>query len=325
MRDGVNPEKFKGEKNTAYLHRVIIPVYIPNIEESYYTESLSVLDYCLNSVIQTINPQTTAITLINNNSTILINKVLEKHLPYIDKKVTYNDNKGKVYAVLSEARASYEPFITIADADILFLSGWEHAVFEIFNNFSKAGVVAPLPTPNLAFSNNFSVFFNHYLTNKIFYNKVVSDDDCELYLKGLGNSAILNRNNRKYSWKEKQYFLKNNQVTAVLGSGHFIATYRKEIFNYNKSFPELKFFNGYEDAFIDIVADKLGWYRLSTVKTFAYHIGNKMDDFVRNITFDKNQLIKKEVIQKLKSPAKSKIPYKIKSIFFRVLRKIKKL
>lgn len=324
MRQGVNPEKYKGELNKKYFHRIIIPVYIPNIEEEYYRESIQVLDYCLNSVIKTINLETTVLTLINNNSTHLLDSVLAKHSPFIDKLVSYSENKGKVYAVLSEAKSSFEPFITIADADVLFLSGWEMAVFNIFHNMPRAGVVAPLPCSYLAFNHNFSVFFDYYFINKIRYDKIVDDHDCDLYLKGLGNSSLLNRNNRRYSWKEKQYFIKNN-VDMVLGSGHFVATYRKEIFNSTDNFPEIKFLNGYEDLFIDKPSDKFGLYRLSTPKTYAYHVGNKLDDFTKQTTFNEKFKIKPEFFLKIKFPSKSLIPYWIKSIIFRILKKIKKL
>lgn len=325
MRQGVNPEKFKGEKNKQYLHRIIIPVYIPNINDEYYRESIAVLDHCLNSLTKTINVETTAITLINNNCTSLINPIIEKYRIFIDKLVIYTENKGKVYAVLSEARASYESFITIADADILFMSGWETAVFEIYSIFPNAGVVAPVPSQSLAFSNNFSVFFRNYFLNKIKYDKVVSNEDCELYIKGLGNTSSLDRNNRAYSWKDKQYFLRKNNISAVLGSGHFIATYRKEIFNFNKTFPIMKFLNGYEDKFIDKAPDLNDLYRLSTVKSFAYHIGNKLDDFVKMTRFDDNLKLNSNLIAQIKSPKKSYIPYWFKSIFFRALKKIRKL
>lgn len=324
MRTGVNPEKFKGEKNKDYKHRVIIPVFIPNNSEEYYSESIKVLNVCLNSIIKTINHETTAITLINNCSMTLVNNEIEKYLPFVDKYVLYGDNKGKVYAAYSEAHASFEPYITIADADILFFSGWEIAVFEIFNALPMAGVVAPLPSQSLAFNHNDSLFFDKYLFNEIKYDKVVSDEDCDLFLKGLGNPASLDRNNREYSWKKKQYYVKNN-IIAVLGSGHYVATYRKEIFQNKQTFPIMKFLNGFEDTYFDKPADSFGWYRLSTAKAYAYHIGNKMDDFVKMTKFDEQLKINPDLFLKLKSPLKSYIPLWIKSIFFRALRKIKKL
>ncbi|MDO9261701.1 MAG: glycosyltransferase [Flavobacteriaceae bacterium] len=323
MRIGVNPEKYKGEKNTPYSHRIVIPVYIPNIHESYYQESIAVLDYCLTSVIQTINPQTTAITLINNNSTTLINEVIEKHLPFIDKLVTYTENKGKVYAVINEVRSVFEPFVTIADADVLFMSGWEQAVFEIFNNYPNAGAITPLPTPNSAYHLNTSVYFDHFLFGKMKYDKIVADEDIDLYLQGLNNSALINRKG-KFNWREKQYFL-DGKIKAVVGALHFVTTYKSAVFRNQSSFPEIKFINGYETEFIDKLPDLNGLYRLSTVKTFAYHIGNKVDDFVIKTTFDNNMKLDSDFINNIKTPAKSLIPYWIKSLYFRALKRIMKL
>lgn len=326
MRLGINPEKYKGDKNKFYYHRIIIPVFIPNNKEEYYRQSIDVLDACLHSLIKTVNFETSAITLINNNSNeFLIKPILKKYENYIDKLVNYLENKGKVYTVLSEARASYEPYVTIADADILFFSGWEKNIFKVFECFPKAGVVSPLPMQGLAFNKNNSVFFDKYIFGKVKYSKVVSDFDCDLFLNGLGNQASLDRNNRKFSWKEKQYHLKKNDDIAVLGAGHFIATYRNSVFKLSSEFPEMKFLNGFEDLFLDEPADRYGWYRLSTSKSYAYHIGNRIDDFVLNINFDDNQLVDLKLFRKIRNPSKSIIPYRIKVIFFKIIKKVMKL
>jgi len=83
MREGVNPEKYKGEKNLRKQHRVVVVFYIPDIEEDYYKESVVVLDACLNSLVNTINFETTNITLINNNSVDEVTEVVEN----ISKKI----------------------------------------------------------------------------------------------------------------------------------------------------------------------------------------------------------------------------------------------
>lgn len=326
MRIGVNPEKGKSHRNSRKFHRIIIPVFIPNDSEDYYRESFKILQSCLNSLFKTINQETTGITVVNNYSFPNVSKRLSEYLNagLIDKHVEYKENRGKVYAVLSEARASYESFVTIADADVLFFSGWEKAVFEIFKVFPKAGVVSPLPLQNLAFNKNYSVFFDNYLLNKIRYDKVVSDEDCNLFLKGMGNTALLRRNNREHSWKERQYFLKKD-IAVVVGAGHFVSTYRREIFNSNLPFPDWKFKNGFEDLYLDEPADKLGWYRLSTPSSFAYHVGNKSDDILENVTFDPKDKVDKELFCQIPSPSKSKVPYWIKSYFFKGLKKYRKL
>lgn len=324
MRIGVNPEKNKGDNNIYYYHRIIIPVYIPS-ETGFYEESILILKKCLDSVVNTINHNTTKITVVNNSSYEKVTWLLENYFKnkLIEKLVTYSENKGKVFAVISEAKASYEPYITIMDADILLFSGWEIAVMDIFQNFSKAGAVAPLPLPNLCFHKNSSVFFHEYFFGNIGYDKIVSEESCNLYLKGMGNDALLRRNNRKYSWRDKQYFLKGKSP-ALLGCGHFVATYRKEIFKGIVKFPERKFINGYEESFLDDKVDMIGLYRLSTVKTYAYHMGNKLD-MVGDENPSHYSKVSEEIFHWLKPARSSGIPYSLRKLVFRFLKRIRNL
>ncbi|CAA9203678.1 hypothetical protein FLA105534_04858 [Flavobacterium bizetiae] len=328
MRKGVNPEKFKGEKNTRSMHRIIVVFFIPNIFDDYYKESLNVLDACLESITNTINFETTSITLINNNSVTDVNSVINKYLDkgQIDKYVRYSENKGKVYAVMNEIRGIYEPFVTVSDADVLFIKGWEKAIFNVYRNFERSGVVAPLPCPNLAFNHNNTAFFDTILSLKIKKDKIVSDKDCDIYLEGLGNDSLLNRNNRSFNWRTHQYYLKRNNEVAILGAGHFVATYRTALINKSNSFPVFKFFNGYEDKFIDNKADKKGYYRLSLHKTFAYHIGNRLDKNVTTFKELEGEYVEIEDFKELQISLKKRFtPFYLRSLVFRIIKKIAKL
>lgn len=324
MREGVNPEKAKKEKNIRKLHRVIIPVYIPNIEEEYYKESLEVFERCLSSLFKTINPDTTVATIINDGSTALIDPVLVKYQGQIDKLVSYRENKGKVYAVSDEARSAFEPFITIADADVLFFTGWEQEVLDIFEKVPKAGIVSPLPTPNNAFYFNCSLFFDQYLKGNIGYDKIVDEKDLDLYEQGINFSKILLRPGSKYSWKEKQYYLKGDKI-VLAGASHFIATYRSDLFKDQRSFPEYKFKKGYEESFLDHLADIKGLYRLSSLKCFAYHIGNRLDEFTLGYKPEKSTKQPTSGEESLKVRYTSKIPYFVKKGFFKILKHSKSL
>ncbi|MCC4214653.1 glycosyltransferase family A protein [Leeuwenhoekiella parthenopeia] len=323
MRNGVNPQKLKNEKLPLFLHRVIVPVYIPNLEDAYYRNHLEVFEKFLDQIIRTINLQTTAITLINNNSCAEIAGVIDKYRSTIDKLVWYAENKGKVFPVLQEARSAAEPFITITDADVLFYEGWEQAVFKVFASCPKAGVVAPLPSPALAFYENTAVFSDHYLSGGINYKKVMSDADAEHYLKGMGNEALLNRENRVFSWKEKQYFLKDSH--AIIGAGHFVATYRSSLFKGTYKYPKLKFKNGLEREYIDMLSDQRGFYRLSTVETYAYHLGNILDESLPTFSRGVNRL-EPELIQKaFQNEKPSILPYRWRIILFKILKRLYKL
>lgn len=324
MREGVNPEKFKGEKNKLKQHRVLVVFHIPNLHEEYYKDSLRVLDICLHSLVSTVNFDITNITLINNNSIEEVDAVVNKYLwkNQIDKYIKYSENRGKVYAVINEVRGVFEEFVTISDSDVLFFSGWEKNVFEIFKNYPKAGVVSPLPSQFSSFTSNASVFCDHLFTGSIRYGKIVEDEDTDLYLRGVNNVALINKKG-KYNWKEKQYYL-NRKIKAIVGANHFVATYRSTVFKRESRFPEIKFENGYEKEFIDVLADKKGLYRLSTIKTFAYHIGNKIDNIAANHSYNSKLLLDPEVFKSIKPPKNNTlIPYSFKKIILKIIKKIK--
>ncbi len=288
MRIGSNPEKEKNEKNRLKQHRVVMVFYVPNSEEEYYKELHKVLDKSLESLVKTINFETTAITLINNNSTSELNSVINKYIQYIDKYICYSENKGKVHAVINEVRGVYEPFVTITDADVLFYSGWEQAVFSVFKTYPKAGVVSPLPVPHCSFARN-SVLFCDGLFSNLKYGSILSSHDTELYKKSIDNPEIFRRQWHEY-WDVKHLYL-DGAPQAIVGATHFVATYKTNLFRNQYEFPEFKFKAGYEDHFMDIIAENKGMYRLSTTQTFAYHIGNSLDDVTQNHVYSSEVFI----------------------------------
>ena len=292
MREGNNPEKNREEKNILKPHRVVVVFYIPESQEDFYNEMDAVLDKCLQTLTLTINPETTNITLINNNSSKKVKSVVDKYSHQIDKYVLYNENKGKVYAVLNEVRAVYEPFVTITDADILFYNGWEKAIFETYKQFPLAGVVSPMPLPYLTFYYNHNIFGFNTLKGYIKYGKYVADEDIDLYLEGTNLPNLVERKT-KYNWREKQIVLQNKDAMAVVGAYHVVSTYRTEQFRNIYTYPDLKFKNSYELYFIDALSEGKGLIKLSTLKTFAYHIGNKIDSVVQN-----HDYVPKDIIEK---------------------------
>ena len=317
MRIGQNPEKSKQNQNVLKKHRIIVVFYIPDSQNNYFEDLDLVLNKCLETLFLSINEQTTAVTLINNNSSNSIDKVVDRYKNRIDKYVIYNDNKGKVYAIINEVKGVFEEFVTISDADVLFFDGWENAVFEIFKKVPKAGVVSPLPVPHCTFTYNNSVFFNTFI-NKIKYVNLLNKSDTELFKSSIDNDVAFRRKNNVY-WDEKQLYLKKNKELFLLGSTHFVATYRKFIFDEINSFPKHKFKPGYENEFIDFLADKNGLYRLSAKKTYAYHIGNKLDEMTNNYFSEGNNTISNDFFNTIpKTLKQNKILIYIKSILGRI-------
>lgn len=316
MRIGKNPEK-KIYKEILYKpHRIIIPVYIPESKEEYFNNLFSVLKTSINSLLKTTNETQTNITIISNNSKKEVTDYIDGLLysKKIDKHVKLAKNYGKVYTILSEAKASYEQFITIADADVFYFSNWLNSTIQVFKNYKKAGVVAPLPMPQLAYYSNYSLFFNNL--HRVKKGKVVLDKDILLFEKSINSKISLEKNN----WFRNQLYLNKKKYKVCIGAGHFIATYRKEVLH-NIKLKKTKFVfeDGAERFYLDDPIDKLGYYRLSTIKTFAYHLGNNIPNWINEYKFTELKITKYSTDIKFKPPFFS---YKIKEIIGKIYRKL---
>ncbi len=322
MRIGTNPEKDKKIKINYKQHRVIIPVYIPDTEENYFENLFDIFKLSIKSLLNTINLENTAISIINNDSksevTAYIDSLLSKKL--IDKHIKYKENYGKVFTILSEARASYEDFITISDADVFYFNYWEKEVFRIFHAFDRAGVVSSVPAPNVAFYNNISLF-GSILKSKPKMENIVDPESFTLFEQGTNNSNIFK--SKRYAWKKKQYYIEKNSVKACVGSGHFIATYKNVFKEIPLIRPVYVFKNGDESKFLDSQFDVLGYYRLSTISSFGYHIGNTIPNWIKEYKFSNYKDSKGFKCIPLKTFTISKQMYKIKRLYFKFLKKTK--
>jgi len=272
-RIGINPEKILPKKLNHKAHRIIIPVYIPNREETYFQNALDVLKISLKSLINTVDLEKTNITIINNNSCDSVSKYLLSLLKEkkIDKLVQNRTNRGKVEPVLSEALASYEEYITIADADLYYLPDWLNATFKIFNAFPSAGVVSPLPMPHLFTYYNLSCLAKNLF--KIKFDKITPKNDLLNFEKSIGSKLL-------EQYYEGQFYIKKDNCIALLGASHVIATYKNIFHNEPKEKIPFVFLKGQEEFFIDNIFDRYHLCRLSTPKAFVYHIGNKIDNIV---------------------------------------------
>ena len=316
MRIGENPEKKKSKKLKYKIFRVIIPVYIPDDESEYFKNSFSVLKKCIDSLLKTIDVENTNISIINNDSKkevtdyinlLLLNKDIDRH-------IHCKENYGKVQTVLQEARGCYEDFIAIIDSDVFFFSGWQNQVLSVFKSFKNVGVVGLTPNPNTTFYCNNSLFANEFLFVK--KGKVVEDRDLELFEAGVNKENFFVTKTK--NWKEKQFYLEAKTTKVVVGAAHFASVYKKEIF---KKLPFAKptyVFPGGELSFLDIPIDKLGYYRVSLLKAFVYHLGNSLPNwidekevFVQKMDIDYQNSKKMYVL----------IPYSLKSLLVRVLKK----
>ena len=275
MRIGSNPNIHKTIDINGTSHRVIIPVYIPNAE-GYFEDAFAVLKVCINSLLATINSDT-AVSIISNGSSVEVNAYIYDLWieGKVDRAILNKENVGKMNAIVTETRASFEEFITYSDADVFFDKGWLKQTFKMFQNVSKAGFVSMNPTPvNYMHADSTlikkigTVLFNRKKTNT-----VCDFSDLEHFHKSVGKDK---------SFTEKMFqssVFSVSKENYIIGAGHFCCTIRRT--------PTLKFVpkekcnigvsGGSESIYLDIPFDKTGLLRLSSPKAYVWHMGNILE------------------------------------------------
>lgn len=273
MREGINPNKNSLLEKNQFFHQVIIPVYIPN-EEGYFKDSFTIFQYSLTSLFKTIHSET-YISIINNGSSDKVKDYLESLLETkLINELVHTENIGKVNAVLKGLVGHSFPIVTISDADVMFLNDWQEKTYEVFESFPKAGVVGLTPMLNLSYYLTSNLIFENFFSNKIKFSKILNYEGMLNFYKSIGREKEFIATNDKRS-----LVIKSMDCTACIGSGHYVATYKGEVFDYVKKFSNYKL-GGDIEFQIDELAFKKGFWRLNTHDNFAFHLGNAKEDWM---------------------------------------------
>ena len=267
MRVGLNPNKDIKIQQSNYNHQIVIPVYIPNSED-YFKNSFTILKLCLESLFKTSH-KNIYITIVDNGSCEQVKKYLDDL--YYDKKINeiiHTSNIGKINSVLKGIVGHSFKYITISDSDVLFLNNWQKETYQVFNTYEKAGVVGLTPSLKTTYNLTANILLSTIFSKRVTYEKVKNEEAIFLFNKSIGKEASFT------SIKDKRYFvLHHKNVQACVGSGHYVATYKSDIFETISKNSEYKMSNGLKKH-IDEKSLKKGYWRLTTHDNFAYHMGN---------------------------------------------------
>jgi len=328
MRKGTNISKEETLSLVPCAHRVIIPLYIPN-QDAYYKDSFKIFIHCLNSVRKTaISP--IKISVISNGSCNPINDKLidlynNKH---IDELIIEREGIGKINSILKALRTSEERLITISDADVLFVNGWEAAVIDVFEAFPKAGVVCPVPVFRTHSRLTSNIWSSYLFSNKLKFKPVLNPEAMTRFANSIGWPWLDEK------WKDAILTLKSkNNTVAVVGSSHFVATYKSEVFSQLPvEASRYKLGGDSEYLYTDLPVLKMGGYRLSTYDNYAYHLGNTFEpwmeeksDNIKEVLkvfndFSNLRELKKSTIRYFFSEKIIKKVFSIKPIYRRILK-----
>ncbi|MEO8515693.1 MAG: glycosyltransferase [Flavobacterium sp.] len=275
MRVGYNPHKDQEQEQTKYLHQIVIPVFIPN-EEGYYKDAFVILQNCINSLLKTSHNKT-FVTIVNNGSCLKITDYLTDL--FVKKQIhelIHTNNIGKLNAILKGLSGNNIPLVTISDSDVLFCNHWQSETIAIFNAFPKAGVVGIAPQFKMFESNCANVVFDHLFSEKMHFSEVKDPNALIRFYESIGWNNDYNQD-----YLKQNLTISNNNKLALVGSGHFVATYRKILFD------EIVTYIGYKmgansEGYLDIAPLKKGFWRLTTTHNYAYHMGNVLEKWMND-------------------------------------------
>ena len=278
MRIGSNPQKDRQFIDPDFFHQVVIPVYIPNQDE-YFKDALQILSLCIASLAITSH-QKTFITIINNGSCHeVVNYLNDLQASGKIHEVMHTQNIGKVNAIAKGISGHSFPLVTISDADVLFKNGWQQATYEIFEKMSRAGAVATTPNSKNFKHHTFNIFFEFLFSNALRFTIVKDADAMKEFARSVGNETFFNTANL-----EKYMTITRNGVRAVVGAGHYVCTYRGEIFeNAGKIYAKNYIGGNALNHKIDREVVQNDFWRLSTENNFTFHMGNVIEPWMQEI------------------------------------------
>ena len=265
-------------QSSGFTHQVVIPVYIP-AQEGYFRDSFKNFRLCLRSLCETSHSKT-YFTIVNNGSHQEVKDFLDKLLSDGEiHELIHTENIGKANAVIKGLLGHKTELVTIADADVLFLSGWQRETAKIYRAFPKAGVVGIVPQYKMFTYKCTNILIDYMLSKKLRFIQIVNPDAMKSFYKSVG------REDANPDWSKLGLALVTNEGTALVGAGHFVATYKRDIFNDVVTFFKFKL-GGNSLDYIDGLCLKKDYWRLTTIDNFAYHMGNTHEEWMDAIHFE---------------------------------------
>ena len=276
MRKGTNPAKLEDNKvENDCFHQIIVPVYLPELT-GYYEQGLDILKLCLDSIYLTVHDKT-FISVVNNGSCEAVKTYLDDCLKAKKiQEVIHTSAIGKINAIAKGLSGHDFDLVTITDADVLFVNGWQRAVYDIYETFPRAGMVGTTPNSKMLKYLTENIHFDNFFNKQLKFRPVANPDDMLRFAESIGNKSLF-----KNVSLNKILSIEKDNVIAALGTGHFSATYKKECFEGLKIFIRTgkKMGGDVMKNILDMPILDIGLWRLATYNNYTFHLGNQLDDW----------------------------------------------
>ncbi len=270
-RRGSNPTKAGSALPPFGEIRLIVPVYLPSLD-GYFEHGLRVFEKMLDSIADTTDDRV-LVTVIDNGCAAEIGRSFEQYLAEgrVDRLVRSRLNRGKVDAVLAEMKASFEPVVVVADADVVFRRGWVDGVRAAFAAFPECGLLSLHPAPDLRWYASSSILASARSRGATLLRAPVADsEDLERFAQGVGRSVTEQP-------AEGQVLVARGDHALMLGFAHFAFAVRRAAIADLPGGPSLSTENGVDADYFELPADRAGWWCATVLWALVHHVGNRID------------------------------------------------
>jgi len=145
-RVGINP--FYGRRYIAdYMPLTMVVItHIPSVE-GYYQEAIEIAEISLRSMVRYASDDFQLLIVDNGSCNEWRTRLLQ--LPYVDQYLLLRCNIGKIDAQRLAFGLVHTPLVGYSDPDVLFYPGWLLAELEVLRTFPEAALVGGYPVVSL--------------------------------------------------------------------------------------------------------------------------------------------------------------------------------
>jgi hypothetical protein len=180
--------------------------------------------------------------------------------------------------------------VTIADADVLFLPNWQSETIKVFRKIPKAGVVGIVPQFCNFKGKSENVLLANFFTKKIQFLPVKNKEALMHFYDSIGWKRDYNPDYLKHTLGLNI----SDDFKVIIGSGHFVSTYKRAAIQNIKTYIPFKL-GGSSEGYLDSLPLAQDYWRLTTYDNFAYHIGNVPEEWMYDIVNKEKGIPLKEV------------------------------
>ena len=273
-RQGQNPLKWMQTVCRPKPITATTVVFMPMLD-GYWKDALKVLELCLWSMRESTSIPFDLMVLDNGSCQEVQTALLDYHRKgWIQFLILSQENLGKVGAWNLLFTSAPGEIVTFCDSDVYFMRDWLEESKRILEAFPEAGMVTaqPIAGGDLAITRNGTAILK---TNAALARQglLIPETYLRTHLQALGappgeyERRMQNRND---------LLIARDSVKAYATASHFQFATRKQVLK--KLFPVAAELPLGADLQFDNEMLDLGFWRLSTEKYLAHHMGNRLPD-----------------------------------------------